>query len=157
MNLYDKIKNLLGDNNIEYEETNHKPVFTSHEAAKIRGSKLSEGAKALIFWADSKPIQIVIQGDKRVDRDKFKNRFGFKKLKMVTSEEVKEISSVEPGAVAPFGNLFEPEIPVYCTKSLLQNDKIEFNAGHHGISIRLNPQDWQNIVNPIVGEFEENG
>ncbi len=155
MELKIKIKNLLDQSGVEYEESHHEPVFTSEEAAKVRKSNLHEGAKALIFYADNKPIQIVIQGDKRVDKDKFKKQFGFTKLKMVSVEDVKKISGVEPGAVAPFGNLFDHPIPVYCTQEILDNDRIEFNAGDHRVSIKMNPKDWQKLAKPIVGNYSE--
>lgn len=151
MSLYQRIKNLLDSNNIEYKETKHEPVFTSEEAAKVRGTDLSAGAKALIFRADDQYIQIIIQGHLKVDKDKFKEQFGYKKLKMVSAEEVKEISGVEPGAVAPFGNLFEPAIKVFCNEGF--NAIIEFNAGNHKISINMKYDDWKNLVNPIIGSY----
>src|SRR3990167_4672930 len=155
MNLYEKIKDLLDSNNIDYTEIGHEPVFTSEQAAKVRKSNIDEGAKALIFLADDKPIQLVIQGSKRVDKDKFKSQFGFTKLKMASAEQVKVTSGVEPGAVAPFGNLFDPPIPVYATNSLLNLENIEFNAGDHCISIFMKAKDFANLVRPITADYEE--
>lgn len=153
MSLHDRIKNLLDENKVDYKETHHEPVFTSEEAAAVRGSKLGHGAKALVFWADSSPIQIVIQGNQKVDKEKFKNLFGFSKLKMVSAEELKQISSVEPGAVPPFGNLFDPPIKVFCNSGF--SDTIEFNAGDHRISIQMKYADWLDLVNPTVGNYGE--
>ncbi len=153
MTLYDKIKQLLDQNHIEYKEAHHEPVFTSEEAAKVRGSKLEQGAKALVFWADGSPIQIVIQGNQKVDKEKFKSLFGFSKLKMVSADELKIISSVEPGAVSPFGNLFDPPISVYVNEGF--SDIIEFNAGDHRISIQMKYKDWLDLVNPIVADYGE--
>lgn len=155
--LYERIIKFLDESGVAYKEVRHDPVFTSEEAAAKRGSKLDEGAKALLFWADENAVQIVIQGDKKVDKDKFKELFSIKKLKMVSADEVKDISSVEPGAVPPFGNLFIPPIPVYCNKNFMNNaehDMMEFNAGDHSISIRMKKQDWQNLVKPIPGDYE---
>lgn len=153
MTLFEKIQNFLNQNNIEYTIKEHEPVRTSEEAARIRGNKPEEGAKALLFWADGEPAQLVIQGNLRVDKEKFKQKFDIKKLKMVSADEVKEISSVEPGAVPPFGNLFSPPIRVYCNEGF--SDKIEFNAGNHGISIQMKYQDWLDLVNPIIADYGE--
>lgn len=155
MTLHQSIKNFLKQHDVNYSEIEHEPVFTSEQAAQKRGSNIEEGAKALLFLADGNPIQIVIQGNKRVDKDKFKKQFQFTKLKMASADQVKKISGVEPGAVPPFGNLFNPPIQVYATESLLQSDKIEFNAGDHCKSIRMNASDYKQIVQPIEGIYEE--
>lgn len=153
--LYERIVSALKSAKVEYKEFRHEPVRTSEEAAKVRGNSLSEGAKALIFMADSKPIQLIIQGHLKVDKDKFKEKFGLIKLKMASPEQVLEISSVEPGGVPPFGSLFDPPIPVYVDENLLKLEQIEFNAGDKSISIRMNRADWQKIVDPIVSSFAE--
>ncbi len=151
--LYERIIEVLQNAKVGYKEFRHKPVRTSEEAAKVRGNKLSEGAKALIFMADDKPIQLIIQGHLKVDKDKFKREYNVNKLKMASPEEVLLISSAEPGGVPPFGSLFEPSIPVYVDENLLKLEEIEFNAGDKSISIRMRCEDWQNIVNPIVSSF----
>src|SRR3990167_2097449 len=159
--LYLNIKKALDSKKIEYKELNHEAVFTSEEAAKVRGGSPEEGAKALIFQAkrsgQSKRIfiQLVIQGNKRVDKEKFKARFGFDSLKMVSTEEVEKISGVKPGAVAPFGNLFTPPVQVFVEAGIIRTSEIEFNAGDHKISIRMNTSDWIKIVKPTLGKFAE--
>ena len=40
---------------------------------------------------------------------------------MVSAEEVEQIASVKPGAVPPFGILFEKPIKVYANQELLKN------------------------------------
>ncbi|PJA40957.1 hypothetical protein CO178_01265 [candidate division WWE3 bacterium CG_4_9_14_3_um_filter_34_6] len=161
--LYEKIKDLLDSKKIIYKELHHEAVFTSKEAAKVRNAPIEEGAKALIFKGTSKKagkikqsyIQIVIQGNKRVDREKFKSAYDYETLKLVSSDEVKRISGVEPGAVAPFGNLFQTKVKVYVEDGLLDNKEIEFNAGDHKISMRMKTVDWAKLVKPTIGRFAE--
>ncbi|OGC47843.1 hypothetical protein A2713_01290 [candidate division WWE3 bacterium RIFCSPHIGHO2_01_FULL_35_17] len=159
--LYLNIKKALDSKKIEYKELNHEAVFTSEEAAKVRGTNPEEGAKALIFsgkksgQSEKVFIQLVIQGNKRVDKEKFKARFGFDSLKMVSTEEVEKISGVKPGAVAPFGNLFTPPVQVFVEAGIIRTSEIEFNAGDHKISIRMNTSDWVKIVKPTLGKFAE--
>jgi len=153
MTLYQKIHDFLENNKIDFNESHHEAVFTSEQAAAARGNPLEEGAKALIFWADNEPIQIVINANKKVDKDIFKTLFGYSKLKMVSAEEVEQIASVKPGAVPPFGILFENPIKVYANQELLKNEFIEFNAGDHSVSIRMKTNDWVKIVKPTIGEY----
>lgn len=153
--LYQKIINLLNENKIEYREIRHEPVKTSEEAVKVRGCKPEEGAKALVFWADKNPVQIIIEGNKKIDKKEFKKQFGFDDLQMVSRDELLKISSVEPGAVPPFGNLFDTPLKIYCNETLLDNEFIEFNAGDHSISIRMKANDWYKLIKPSLGKFNE--
>ena len=149
--VFEEIVKLLKDNKIDYRLLEHKPVFTSEEAAKIRGTSLKQGAKALVFYADKKPIMIVIPGDKRVDMKRFKSSYKIKDLRMATPQEVKQLIGVEIGAVHPFGNLHG--LSVFVDKSLGRTQEIVFNAGFHSKSIKMKYQDWFKLVKPKLGDF----
>mgnify|MGYP001619052844 FL=1 len=151
--VFENIKNLLDINKIPYKLIEHKPVFTSEDASKIRGSSLSLGAKALIMKADKKPIMIVVPGDKKIDTSLFKKLYSIKDLEMATKEEVKTISGVEVGAVPPFGNLFK--IPLYFDQTIVDNETVFFNAGSHSKSISMKGSDLEKVTKPIVGEFSK--
>ncbi len=151
--VFENIKDLLDKNKISYKLIEHKPVFTSEDAAKIRGSSLSLGAKALIMKADKKSIMIVVPGDKKVDTSTFKKLYQVKDLEMATKEEVKAVSGVEVGAVPPFGNLFK--IPLYFDKTIVENEVVFFNAGSHSKSISLKGSDLEKVTKPIVGNFSK--
>ncbi|KKQ02074.1 MAG: Aspartyl-tRNA synthetase [Candidatus Roizmanbacteria bacterium GW2011_GWA2_36_23] len=149
--VFDKIEKLLNNNNIAYEVSKHKPVFTSEEAAKARGTELKEGAKALVMFADKKPVMIVLTADKKADTKKLKSEYKFKDLRMATPEEVRIVTGVGIGAVPPFGNLFG--IPLYVDSLLKENKKVSFNAGEHTKSITLSSQDYLRVAEATIGKF----
>lgn len=150
--VYQKIVKFLSDNNITYQLFEHEPVYTSEQAAKVRGSSLKAGAKALIFMADKKPIMIVVPGDKKVDIRKFKDTFKIKDLAMARPEEVEDFTDgVKIGAVHPLGNLHG--LSVYMDQSLGRNKEIVFNAGLHDKSIEMRYQDYYRLVKPKLGNF----
>ncbi len=151
MNVFESIILLLKENKKEYKLFEHEPVITSQQAAEIRGTDLKKGAKALIMYADKKPIMIVVPADRKVDMKKFKTGFKIKDLRMATPEEVKTVSHVEIGAVPPFGNLFF--IPLYVDNALFQNETIDFNAGSRTKSIEMKSVDFRTISKPILGNF----
>ncbi|EKE15454.1 MAG: hypothetical protein ACD_12C00012G0004 [uncultured bacterium] len=151
--VFEEIKNLLDKNKVSYKLIEHEPVFTSEEAAKIRGSSLALGAKALIMKADQKPIMIVVSGNKKVDTSIFKKLYKVKDLEMATKEEVKIISGVEVGAVPPFGNLFK--IPLYFDQTIVDNETVFFNAGSHSKSISVKGSDLEKVTKPIIGNFSK--
>jgi Ala-tRNA(Pro) deacylase len=149
---YPKIIKLLLNNKTSYKLLKHQPVYTSEQAAKVRGSSLKAGAKALIFLADNKPIMIVVPGNKKVNVRKFKDAYKIKNLAMATPDEVEKITEgVKIGAVHPFGNLHN--LPVYVDQSLGRNKEIVFNAGVHDRSIKMEYRDYYRLVKPKLGKF----
>jgi len=153
MEVFEKIKKLLDENNIEYKTIHHEPVFTSIQAAKVRGTELRQGARALIFSADGKLIQTVTSAQFKVGSRIFKEKYKIKDLVLADKDEIKKATNCKIGAVSPFGNLFN--IPVYVDKSLAENFEIAFNAGTNTDSIKMKYADYIKIVKPEIGEFSE--
>ena len=50
--VFEQIESLLNQHGIAFQVLRHEPVFTSEEAARIRGTPLASGAKALICIAE---------------------------------------------------------------------------------------------------------
>jgi len=152
--VFEKIIKLLDRRKISYQVFEHEPVFTSQQAAQIRGTKPEQGAKALIFLGDSRPLMVVLPGSRKVETKIFKQLFAIRNLCLATAEQVEKITNgVRIGAVPPFGNLFE--IPVFVDRSLGVSRQIAFNAGLHTKSIKMKYKDFVRLVNPIFGEFSE--
>jgi Cys-tRNA(Pro) deacylase len=149
--VFEKIKKLLEENNVNYQLFEHEPVFTSEQAAAIRNTPKRFGAKAMIFAADSKPLLIVVPGDKRVDTKTFKKLFKIKDLRLLSGDEVKELTGLEIGAIPPFGSTMN--LPTYLDEEITQNEGIVFNVGAHTKSIKMKPTDFLKLEKPVVGNF----
>src|SRR5918912_2637382 len=101
----DRLLAFLRANGADFEVRTHAPVRTSQEAARARGTLLEQGAKALVFQADDRTVLLVVQAHRRVDTRAFKRAVGVKNLRMVSAEDLKALTSLEVGAVPPFGHL----------------------------------------------------
>lgn len=149
--VFETIEALLTDYHIEYHVYDHKPVFTSEEAAAVRNTDIHQGAKALVMYADKNPVMVVVPADLKADFKKLKTAAKIKDLRMATKEEVKELTNVEVGAVPPFGHIFN--IPLYVDELLFENQTIIFNAGLHTKSIEMTSEDFKKIAQGIIGNF----
>ncbi|PIZ57462.1 aspartate--tRNA ligase [bacterium (Candidatus Torokbacteria) CG_4_10_14_0_2_um_filter_35_8] len=150
-NSFEELKGYLNRNKIKYKLYHHKPVKTSEEAAKVRGCKLEQGAKALVLKTDKENIMAVLPGDKKLDSSKFKNLFGFKLVDFLDIKNLKEVTGCDPGGVHPFGNLFN--LPVFFDEDLLKNKELYFNAGTTTDSISMSTEDYLNLMEPKKGKF----
>ena len=155
--VFEKIKRLLDENNVPYQVRIHEPVFTSEQAAKMRGYGLEQGlrrgAKAMIFRCKDKFVQCVLPAHKIVDIKKLKELVGCRP-ELASAEEVLKVTDCEPGSVPPFGNLFN--LQVFADPEL--NDELDFNAGLHDASITMKRSDWEKVVKPrIIAVSKERG
>jgi Ala-tRNA(Pro) deacylase len=148
MNVLEEIRKLLDKHKVSYKCWDHPPVHTSEEAAKVRGTPLESGAKAMVLRSEGKYLMVVIAGDKKMDFKKVKGAIDSPRLTLATPEEVKQVTHCVIGSVPPFGNIFK--IPVYLDRSLLRSPIINFNAGKHGTSIAMSITDYQKVVQPVL-------
>lgn len=148
--IFNKIKKILDENKIKYSLKHHEPVYTSEQAAKVRGDSLEQGAKAIIMKSKDKYFLIVISAVKKINSKKLKKILKVKSLSFVSSEELSKFG-LETGAVPPFGSVIG--LKTYVDKSLLDNKEIAFNAGSRTDSIRMKLDDYLNVEKPEVYEF----
>ncbi len=151
--IFAKIRDVLNKEKIEYEVLEHKPVFTSREAAEVRGTELKQGTKALICKTEEGFIQAVVSGAKELDIEKLQKLTLYKKIELANAKEVRKVSGCNIGSVPPFGNLFG--LKVYFDKSVVENEIVAFNAGTHTKSIKMKAKDLVRVVNPIIWEFSK--
>jgi len=138
---------------IPYDVLRHAPVFTSQEAAAIRGTSLSSGAKALICKADDRFVMFVLPADRKLASKAARQQTGIKSLRFATREEVLELTSLTPGSIPPFGSSFG--LVTYCDRGLANEPRINFNAGDHSISLSLTYSDYTRAEPLTLGNFAE--
>lgn len=151
--VFQRIEHLLSENSADYEILEHEPVYTSEEAARVRGTSLSSGAKALICKCDKEMVLFVMPADRRLASKTVRREYGWRKLRFATAEEVEELTGLTPGSIPPFGSLFD--LPTYCDSALARNERINFNAGSHTTSVALLYADYLNVEQPRLGTLAE--
>jgi len=146
-----KLLKRLHELRIEFVRMVHAPVYTSAEAAQVRGSALHSGAKALIMKTDDKYLMAVIPADLALDNAALRALIGSRHLRFATKEELSELTGLTPGSVPPFGSLFD--MPTICDERLVENAEINFNAGSHTESVRLAYSDYVRAESPRIARI----
>jgi Ala-tRNA(Pro) deacylase len=142
---------LLQQSGTQYELIEHEPVFTSEQAANIRGLGLKNGAKSLLLKVEEDFMMFVLPGDRKLDTKKIKDLTGAKKIRFATPVEVEEVTGTQIGAVYPFGVIAEVEM--YVDQTLAENEVIAFNPGVHDKSIIMSFADYQKATNCKIFDF----
>jgi len=141
----------LGEAGIAFELVTHAPVRTSEEAARVRGTRLEDGAKALVVRAGERYVHCVLPAHRRVDNAALRSILGTRTLRFATPEELHQLTGCAPGAVPPFGNLFG--LPVFVDEELAARERIAFNAGSNAVSITMRADDFIRSSGATVSRF----
>ena len=153
--VFDRVARLLETQQLPFSVARHKPVYTSEEAAAVRGVPLSTGAKALICKGDDQFVMFVMPADRKLDSKKVRRLCSWRKLRFANRDEVLALTGLTPGSIPPFGSLFG--LPTLCDRSLGENETVNFNAGDHTISVSMKYVDYFEAEKPELGTFTEGG
>lgn len=154
INEFNLISDFLKSKDIGFEHLVHEHVHRSEEAAKIRGNKIEQAAKAIVLKVRKKKskeyefIQCVIPGHKRIDLKKLKALLELDNTSLASPEEVLQKTNCTVGSVPPFGSLFN--LKVYMDESVLQEEFIFFSSGTHNDSIKMKSKDYLEALKPEV-------
>jgi Ala-tRNA(Pro) deacylase len=144
--VFERVEERLRQGGAAFTVLRHEPVFTSEQAAVVRGTSLASGAKALVVKAGDRFVLLVLPADRKLDSRKARDVLHVKALRFASKDEVQELTSLQPGSIPPFGSLFG--LPTYCDPALGENASINFNAGDHAISVQMSWQDYVRVEQP---------
>jgi Ala-tRNA(Pro) deacylase len=153
VSVYERVYELLSSRSIGFEVLRHAPAFTSEEAAAVRGTSLASGAKALVCKADERFVMIVLPADRKLASKAVRKAAGIKSLRFASREEVEQLTGLAPGSIPPFGSLFG--LATWCDERLADQQRINFNAGDHAVSISMTYADYLAAEQPKLGLYGE--
>ena len=86
--VFERLKELLNSYQIDYRVLQHEPEFTSEEAARVRGTSLTSGAKALICKVDEQFAMFVLPANRRLVNKQVRQTLRSRRLRFANREEV---------------------------------------------------------------------
>lgn len=137
---------------VQFRSLHHEPTPTSEDSARVRGEDLKTGAKALLLRCEERFALFVLSAARRLDSKKLKKVLNVKNLRFATPEELLELTGLVPGAVPPFGEPVLP-FPLYIDESIVELDRVAFNAGSLTTSVIMNREDYQRLAGGTVLSF----
>jgi Ala-tRNA(Pro) deacylase len=151
--ILERLVQTLETHDVAYEVMHHEPVYTSEEAARVRGTTLASGAKALVCKADGEYLMFVLPANLRLASRQVRREAGFRSLRFASREEVAQLTGLTPGSIPPFGSLFG--LSTWCDQRLAEQKTINFNAGDHAVSISMQYADFERVEQPRLLDLAE--
>lgn len=144
MTLEEKIVQTLEKQGVDYEVTEHEPVYTNLAMAEALGVSESQTVKSLVLTTkEKKMVVFVMPGDKKVDWKAAAKTAGTKKVGFAKPEAVSEQVGCEVGCVPPFGHA--TPLPVYLDGALMHQSTVYFNPGVHHKSFKVTSRDLKKL------------
>ena len=101
--LYDALDNM----NIEYNVTEHKPVYTIEEMNELGMENIDKVVKNLFIRDDKKKnyYLVLVQKDKTINLNKLRETINSRRLSFASEDDLEKYLGLKKGAVSPLGIL----------------------------------------------------
>lgn len=145
----EKLKEFLESEGVKYVTISHSQAFTAQEIAASAHIPGKELAKCVMVKIDDKMAMVVLAATDFVSLERLREAAGASAVELATESEFKDLfPTCEPGAMPPFGNLWD--MAVFVDARLAEDERIAFNAGTHTELVQLSYADFEQLVNPQV-------
>jgi len=148
---------MLDNSGIEYEITEHIPVYTIEEMMNI-GLPYPEKVAKNLFVRDDKKRNyylITVKEEKRVNLKEFQEKIGSRKLSFASENDLNAILGLSAGSVTPFGVLNDTELKVQVYfDSDFKGEKIGIHPNENTATVWINTDDIKKIVEQHGNDFK---
>jgi len=143
----------LDDLGISYQIHIHeRPLRSLEQAAEERGLEPDQIVRSLLFrLEDGAFVLVLMPGGEKVNWTKLRRHLGVSRMATATSEEVREVTGYETGAVSPFG-LPHP-LRLLADRRIMVHDEISIGVGVRNAGVILKRQDLLDALEPEMGDF----
>lgn len=151
-NIVNAIRKMIESKNIEYKFEEHEEVVTSQDAARVRGTDLTAGVKAIILKGKKtkENYMVALPANRKINMNLVKKELG-EEVAMEDPAVILEKYGVQVGGVPPFGNLLG--LKVLFDQKILDVKDIDFNCGKRTCSIEMKSEDLQSLIDGMLGEW----
>ena len=150
----EKLNAFLKENGVDYISIRHDPAFSAQAAAESAHFTGKGLAKTVIVKVDNELAMVVLPASDRVDLYAVSAAADGAGVVIADEAEFSErFPGCEPGAIPPFGNLFD--MLIFLSPKLAEEAEIAFNAGSHTELIRMRFDDFERLTGTATIKLTE--
>lgn len=152
---YTNLIHLLDINVVEYKLFTHKAALTYEDLAEVQketGFTGTEGKCLVLKVNDKFVVYVTLQGNK-VNFDVIKQTLGVDKVRLASTEELKEYFGAEPGCAYPFG--FSKDIDIYVDPKIYEQEWFLFSSVLPTKTIQVKGKDLEKVFDNLENRVTE--
>ena len=135
-----------------FRVTEHEPVYTARQLARVEKIKPQHVAKSVVIQADGDYYICVLPADRLIDFHLLRKCLRAKKVELASeSDMIKLFGDCEVGAEPPLGAHYN--LSVLMDESTAGDKQIVFFAGSHSQSVWMDMEEYQRLVKPRIENF----
>ena len=143
------VHNCLQTANIPHELRRvPEPARTAPRAAAMLGLQPHQVIKSIFFFADGKPVMVMIPGDRMVDYSKLKAELQVMRLRMPNAEEVRQLTGYLVGCTPPIA--LENDLPKYIDLHALREDVVYTGGGEPDMILKIRSYDLVRVADAEI-------
>jgi Ala-tRNA(Pro) deacylase len=151
--VWDRVQALLRTEGVTARLIEHDLAHTADEAARLRGTQLAIGGKAILLKpGDQGFVVCALSAATELDSKLLRRALGVRRLRFATTEELLELTGLVTGTVPPFGEPVLP-FPLFADPLLVSQAEIAFTAGRRDRSLVIPMGDYLRLARPRVVAF----
>jgi Ala-tRNA(Pro) deacylase len=156
MDVFERLVELFQAGHAEFRVIEHEPQGRSDAVAAIRGTKPSQGAKAIVcaipVKGETRYVVAVVPGDRKVDVKAVARILGGTKGSFAQPSVAQQLTGCAIGAIPPV--VFDGSLSLVVDGDFLDREtEIAFNAGRLDRSIVIRSSDYRRIVSPSLASI----
>ncbi|GAC1409079.1 MAG: YbaK/EbsC family protein [Actinomycetota bacterium] len=130
---------------------------TAQDAARAVGCDVAQIVKTLVWFADDRPVIVMVSGSNRLDPEKLANFAHAHHCRAATANEAKATTGFAIGGTPPFGHAGSHSSPIsaYLDASLLKHKTVWVAAGTPHTVFAIEPALLRNATNATVAQVAE--
>jgi len=159
--VFQQLVSLLDGGHARYRVIEHPAAGKSEEVARIRGTEVGQGAKAMacklqVPNAPAIHVLAVLAADRQLDLAALAREFDAKKASLMSPKEIAAMTGCVLGAIPPFS--FHPALRLVADPELFERYReIAFNAGRLDASMVLDAEDYLRLAVPKMAQIRQHG
>ncbi|MET3558397.1 Ala-tRNA(Pro) deacylase [Streptococcus rupicaprae] len=150
MDQYQLVMDCLDRLGIETELVEHPPAYTTEEADRYIEGIPGVRTKSMFLTNKKKTAYylVIMDDQKRLDMEKLTDLLATTRLRMASTNSLKEKLGIEPGSVSIFGllNNRERDVQVFLDKEILSEDRMSFHPNDNTKTVFLSTIDMLDFI-----------
>lgn len=148
------IRDSLAERGVDFTELHHNEAYTAQQMAQREHVTGHRVAKVVGVMADGQPYELIVPASRRLDLQRVQEFLRCRECRLATELELSEhFGDCEVGAIPALRHW--QGVDVLMDFSMKVHGDIVFQGGTHCDAVRMNFDDWFDIVQPRVGSFTD--
>lgn len=146
------LQDYLDQMGIAYRLSSHATTYTSQDLAACEHISGKQVVKPVAVMVDGRPYLCVLPATHRLDIASLRDELNADDVALANEAQLHGLfPDCEIGAEPPIGRLYG--VPTLMDESLLDDDRVTFQAGSHTQAVTMTMSDYQKAAQPRIASF----